>query len=75
LTNVNNQAVALNTQKNEYYVINEMGKEFLEKMSLGIALEEISKVIAMDYNVEIDQVKADLIEFIELLSLNGFIDD
>jgi hypothetical protein len=71
LAEVDNQVVVLDTKKNEYFVINKMGKLFIEKLREGKSLEAISKEIAMDFDVTTDQIEHDLTVFIHLLFTQG----
>jgi hypothetical protein len=73
LSKVNEQLVAFNTKKNEYHVINEMGRIFLDKLSEGITYEEASKEIAKEYDISVKCLNKDLMAFLQSLLQKGLV--
>jgi hypothetical protein len=71
---VENEAVLLNKQTNQYYVLEQVGRRFWELLREGKSLRESHQRLLQEYEVEVDQLEQDLLELLEDLREHGLVE-
>ena len=67
------EAVLLNVETGVYFGLDELGTEIWNLLAKGATENEIVDRLGAEYEVEPDQLRADVREFFELLLRNGLV--
>lgn len=67
-------AVLLDVERGEMLCLNPVGSKILELIARGCREDEIAKEVSALYGAQIEQVRADLDEFLDTLRGHGVID-
>lgn len=70
---VDSEVIILDTQTQEYFSINEVGKDIWEAISNNISKEELVEELVSKYEVPKEQIEVDLQNFCEALEQKGLI--
>lgn len=70
---VDSEVIILDTQTQEYFSINEVGKDIWEAISNNISNEELVEELVSKYEVPKEQIEVDLQNFCEALEQKGLI--
>ena len=72
-TTVEQDAVLLNTQNNQYYTLDEVGARFWTLLAGGNTLQQINASLLDEYDVASDVLERDLLELIADLRENDLV--
>jgi hypothetical protein len=70
---VEQSAVLLNKQTNQYYVLEQVGRCFWELLREGKSLRESHQALLQEYKVEAGQLEQDLLNLLEDLKKHGLV--
>ncbi len=70
---VDNEVILLDTLSQEYFSLNEVGKNILDLISENLTSEEIIEELSQVYEVDKSQIQTDLSTFIKALQEKGLI--
>ena len=70
---VGNETVLLDLESGMYFGLDLVGKRIWEAIGEGLTLGEIAAIIVSEYEVEVNQAQADVIEFIGDLVERGLL--
>ncbi len=70
---VDNEVILLDTLSQEYFSLNEVGKNILDLISENLTCEEIIEELSQAYEVDKSQIQTDLSTFIKALQEKGLI--
>ena len=73
-TTVEQDAVLLNTQNNQYYALDEVGARFWTLLKDGHTLAQIHEDLLNEYDVAADILEQDLLELLADLRENGLVE-
>ena len=73
-TTVDQTAVLLNTQTNNYFALDEVGARFWELMTENNLLKEAYKILLEEYEVAPTQLEQDLLELLADLIENDLVE-
>ncbi len=68
------ESAVLNLKKRLFYTLNATGKRILESIDEGLSSERIIDRIAREFEIEEDQCRADVTQFLDELRVAGLID-
>ena len=71
---VENEAVLLNKQSNQYYFLEQVGKRFWEPLREGRSLRESQQRLLQEYEVESKRLEQDLLELLKDLREHGLVE-
>ncbi len=71
---VEEEAVLLNTQNNQYYALDSVGARFWGLLSEGKNLRDACQVLSDEYEVESAQLEQDILELTGMLVSNGLLE-
>ena len=73
-TTVDETAVLLNTQTNQYYSLDDVGAQFWNLLKSGNSLQKIYQTLLDEYKVASVELEQDLLELINHLLENGLVE-
>jgi len=73
-TTVDQDAVLLNTQTNQYYALDEVGARFWGLLTEKNLLKDVYKMLLDEYEVEPTQLEQDLLELLADLLENNLVE-
>lgn len=73
-TKVDQDAVLLNTQNNQYYTLDEVGARFWRLLTEAQALKQIHQTLLAEYDVAPDILENDLLELLAELRENDLVE-
>lgn len=68
------EAVVLDPQSGRYYGLNELGARIFELARKPRSVERIMQALLQEYDVEADQLKADLLAFLQEMEQRNLIE-
>lgn len=71
---IGEETVLLNLERGLYFGLDEVGARIWELLAAEKSFPEIASVVAGEYDVNIEQVRSDLIEFIGTLVEKGLLE-
>lgn len=70
---VDEEVILLDTLSQEYFSLNEVGKNILDLISENLTHEEIVEELSQAYEIDKSQIESDLSNFIKALQEKGLI--
>jgi hypothetical protein len=70
---VDNEVIILDTITEEYFSINEVGKDIWDLISKNQSLKAIKEELSLVYEIDENQLEVDIINFIKALNEKGLI--
>jgi hypothetical protein len=67
-------AIVLDVQQGHMFNLNLVGSRILELLESGSSAEQVAEVVAREFNGDIEMVKRDLVEFLEVLETYKLVD-
>jgi PqqD family protein of HPr-rel-A system len=67
------EAIVLDTSSGQYFGVNELGARILELIDTPVALGDIHRSLLNEYDVEAEQLEADVRMFIDQLHSKGLV--
>jgi len=70
---VDNEVIILDTITEEYFSINEVGKDIWDLISKNLSLKAIKEELSLVYEIDENQLEVDILNFIKALNEKGLI--
>jgi DNA-directed RNA polymerase delta subunit len=70
---IDDEVILLDTESQEYFSLNGVGKNILDLISENLTHEEIIEELSQMYEVDKPQIESDLLNFIKALQEKGLI--
>lgn len=70
---IDDEVIILDSNTQEYFTINQVGKDIWELLSKELTLEEVVTELMEIYDISKEQLESDVKNFIEALSQKGLI--
>jgi hypothetical protein len=70
---VDNEVIILDTITEEYFSINEVGKDIWDLISKNQSLKAIKEELSLVYEIDENQLEVDILNFIKALNEKGLI--
>ena len=74
MQNLGAEAVFLNCEREEYFSLNEVGRNMLSALQSSPSIQAAYERLLAEYEVEPEQLKQDLLNLIEQLLENGLVE-
>lgn len=71
---IQNESILLNLNNENYYGLDESGRHFWKTLEASATIQEAYNKLLAEYDVDEDTLRADLIEFIDVLAEQGLIE-
>jgi hypothetical protein len=70
---IDSEVILLDTQTQEYFSLNGVGKDIVELLSKNLSKDEIIEELSNIYEVDKPQIEKDLLNFLKALEKKGLI--
>lgn len=70
---IDSEVILLDTQTQEYFSLNGVGKDIVELLSKNLSKDEIIEELSNIYEVDNPQIEKDLLNFLKALEKKGLI--
>ena len=71
---VDNEALLLDTDSGNYFCLSESGTKIWNLLEENKSVDEIARIFANEYQIDVETAKSDILQFIEQLQENKIIE-